>query len=196
MIKMKAGGMILTGVAAFLVANKAVSSMGLAVTNACEAAKWRGYYKCWSKGKAEGEPVPPGYSKTVRPDKADYEVVFDPEGKDHTRDNAPEEPQKPVNTDTVKAVCETVKAVAEKVINELSVRRNAPEGAKEAQTEAFCEDSSEKPSVNEKIEEIFSNGDEKNNEETWVDRQAVTSRIDILEKKLEEKEEKEEEQTT
>ena len=135
MIKMKAGGIILTGVAAFVVCGKLIDIAKTTVSDACEASKWRGYYKCWSKGKATGEPVPPGYSMTVRPDKADYEVVFDPEGKDHANDNLQEEPKKSMSTDAVKTVCETAKTIVEKVINDLSGKKQAPEEAKESETE-------------------------------------------------------------
>ena len=136
MIKMKAGGMILTGLAAFLVADKAVSSMRHAVGDLCEAAKWRGYYKCWSKGDAKGEPVPPGYSMTTRPDGANYEVVYDPNGVDHSHDNAPKTEESHDSSASVKAVCEAVKAVAEKAIDSLSKRSDELRGASEGQTEA------------------------------------------------------------
>lgn len=136
MIKMKVGGMILTGLAAFLVADKAVGSMRHAVGDLCEAAKWRGYYKCWSKGDAKGEPVPPGYSMTSRPDGANYEVVYDPKGVDHSHDNDPKTEERRDSSDSVKAVCEAVKAVTEKVIDSLSKRSDGLREASEGQTEA------------------------------------------------------------
>ena len=143
MIRMKVGGMILTGLAAFLVADKVVNTVNRAVESCCEASKWKGYYKCWSKGDAKSDPVPPGYSMTTRPDKADYEVVYDPTGKDHSNDNQPEPAQKHDSSDTVKAVCEAVKAVAEKAIDTLTKRSEAAEGASEGQTEASESDISD-----------------------------------------------------
>ena len=147
MIKMKTGGIILTGVAAFVVCGKLIDIAKTSAIGVCETAKWRGYYKCWSKGKATGEPIPPGYSRTYRPDNAKYEIVDDPSGKDHTNDNAQEEPKKPVNTDAVKTICEAAKAIAEKVINDLSGKKQAPEEAKESETEASESDIPENPNT-------------------------------------------------
>lgn len=137
MIKLKVGGMILTGFAAFLVAEKALGTVSQAVIGCCEASKWKGYYKCWSKGQAKGDPVPPGYSMTSRPDKADYEVVYDPSGKDHQHDNEPKEEGKRDHSEAVKTVCEAVKTVAEKAIDSLSKRSDEPREASEGQTEAY-----------------------------------------------------------
>jgi len=140
MIKLKVGGMILTGFAAFLVAEKIVGMLNQAVIGCCEASKWKGYYRCWSKGQAKGDPVPPGYSMTTRPDGADYEVVYDPSGKDHQHDNEPKEEGKHDHSDTVKTVCEAMKIVAEKVIDSLTKRPDEPEEAKEGDSEASGED--------------------------------------------------------
>ena len=145
MIRMKVGGMILTGLAAFLVADKVVSSMNRAVINMTEASKWKGYYKCWSRGNASGEPVAPGYSRTTRPDGANYEIVDDPSGQDHANDNQPEPPKTHDSSDTVKAVCEAIKAISEKAIDTLTKRDKAVEGAKECEEEAVTNDISDKP---------------------------------------------------
>lgn len=64
MIKLKVGGVILTGIAAWVLANKAINVINNSVNKACDASKWKNYYKCWSKGKIDGEPIPPGYSRT------------------------------------------------------------------------------------------------------------------------------------
>lgn len=179
MIRMKVGGMILTGFAAFLVADKVVSSVNRTVSNCCEAAKWKGYYKCWSKGDAKGEPVPPGYSMTSRPDGANYEVVYDPSGEDHSQDNQPKKEEKHDSSDTVKAVCEAVKAVAEKAIDSLTKRSETAEGAFEGQTEASESDISD-PQVTEgdtdgdspleeAIESIFREEEEEMDHDETVD---------------------------
>ena len=136
MIKMKTGGIILTGFTAFLVAGKVINSMDTAVSKICEAAKWRGYYKCWSDGKASGEPIAPGYSVTTRPVGADYEVVKDPEGKDNSKTGAPDIPKQPQNTDVANAIIGAVKDVTEKAIDSLNNRAKRKEEALEAQTEA------------------------------------------------------------
>ena len=145
MIKLKVGGMILTGFAAFLVAEKALGTVSQAVIGCCEASKWKGYYRCWSKGQAKGEPVPPGYSMTMRPDGADYEVVYDPSGKDHQHDNEPKEEGKRDHSEAVKTVCEAVKTVAEKAIDSLSKRPDEPREAFEGQTEAYEDENSFEP---------------------------------------------------
>lgn len=145
MIKLKVGGMILTGLAAFLVAEKALGTVSQAVIGCCEASKWKGYYKCWSKGQAKGNPVPPGYSMTTRPDGADYKVVYDPSGKDHQHDNEPKEEGKRDHSEAVKTVREAVKTVAEKAIDSLSKRSDEPREASEGQTEASESEDSFEP---------------------------------------------------
>lgn len=136
MIRMKIGGMILTGFAAYLVAGKAVHAVNSAVANACEASKWKGYYKCWSRGKTQGEPVAPGYSRTTRPDNADYEIVDDPKGNNHAHDIQTEGSGNANPEAAVNAVCEAVKTAADKAIDTLFKGSKAAEGAKEGQTEA------------------------------------------------------------
>ena len=77
---------------------------------------------------------------TMRPDGADYEVVYDPSGKDHQHDNGPKEEGKRDPSDTIKTVCEAVKTVAEKAIDSLTKRPDEPEEASEGQTEAYKDD--------------------------------------------------------
>ena len=152
MIKMKVGGMILTGCAAFLMVNKIVNTVDAAVKRTCETAKWRGYYRCWSKGQASGEPVAPGYSMTNRPLGCDYEVVRDPEGKDHSQDNVQNSEKDDKAHDTVNAVIDAVKAVAEKAIDTLKKGPEAPEEALEGDLEA----SESECSVTDEDNDIFS----------------------------------------
>ena len=141
MIKMKVGGMILTGCAAFLMVSKVVNSFDATVNKVCETAKWRGYYRCWSKGKADGEPMAPGYSRTTRPDGANFEVVDDPTGKDHQKDNEPDIPKNgSQNSDAAKAVVEAVKDIAEKVVDNLTKPSGEPREASEDQTEASTDE--------------------------------------------------------
>lgn len=176
MMKVKVGGMILTGLAAFLVAGRTLDTVNRIAGNACEAAKWKGYYKCWSRGNASGEPVAPGYSRTTRPDNANYEVVEDPYGADHSRDNEPEPKQEHNSTDSVKAVCEAVKAVAEKAIDSLNKRSDEAREASEGQTEAYedenmsaiCEDQvqTEESDLEHVINGAFGEQGEENEKET------------------------------
>lgn len=157
MIRMKVGGMILTGCAAFLMVNKIVNSADSAVSKICETAKWRGYYRCWAKGKAEGEPVAPGYSVTTRPAGADYDVVKDPEGTDHSRDNAEASADTEKNTDSVKAVVDAVKAVAEKAIDTFMKPQEEPEEVSEGEidpSEIVIPDDEDK-TVEDAINDVF-----------------------------------------
>ena len=160
MIKLKVGGMILTGFAAFLVAEKALGTVSQAVIGCCEASKWKGYYRCWSKGQAKGVPVPPGYSMTSRPNKADYEVVYDPSVKDRQHDNEPKEEEKRDHSDTVKTVCKAMKTVAEKAIDSITKRPDEPEEAKEDDSEASEGDEITKTNTAyENINDIFKDFD-------------------------------------
>ena len=63
MTTIKIGGVLLTGFAAYLIISKAIGTIDNSTKRACEASKWKNYYKCWSEGNAEGEPIPPGYSR-------------------------------------------------------------------------------------------------------------------------------------
>lgn len=64
MTTIKIGGVLLTGFAAYLILNKALNTIDNSAKRACEASKWKNYYKCWSEGAADGEPIAPGYSRT------------------------------------------------------------------------------------------------------------------------------------
>jgi hypothetical protein len=169
MIKLKVGGMILTGLAAFLVADKALGTVSQAVIGCCEASKWKGYYRCWSKGQAKGDPVPPGYSMTSRPDNADYEVVYDPSGKDHQHDNEPKEEGKRDHSEAVKTVCEAVKTVAEKAIDSLSKRSDEPGEAKEDDSEACKDENSFEPAAKPYCEDDICEDQDSDGDKSLVD---------------------------
>lgn len=64
MTTIKIGGVLLTGLAAYLVLSKVIGTIDNSTKRACEASKWKNYYKCWSEGNAEGEPIAPEYSRT------------------------------------------------------------------------------------------------------------------------------------
>ena len=104
MVRMKIGGMILTGFGAFLIVNKLINVVDNSVKRACEASKWRAYYKSWSEGEASGEPIAPGYSVTTRPVDSDKETVYDPTGADHDKSNQQGDSQNASDTDVVDAI--------------------------------------------------------------------------------------------
>ena len=64
MTTIKIGGVLLTGFAAYLILNKTLNTIDNSAKRVCEASKWKNYYKCWSEGAADGEPIAPGYSRT------------------------------------------------------------------------------------------------------------------------------------
>ena len=76
MVKLKAGGIVLGGIAAYLILSKGLNVAGNCVRNICVAHEWKNYYKY---GK-EGNMVPPGYASHTRQinDKEEY-VVESPE---------------------------------------------------------------------------------------------------------------------
>lgn len=62
MVKMKAGGIVLGGIAAYLILSKGISAMERGIRNICVAHEWKNYYKY---GK-DGNMMPPGYASHVR----------------------------------------------------------------------------------------------------------------------------------
>ena len=66
MVKAKAGGIILGGLAGYLILSKGINMLSGMVKNVCTAREWKNYYKY---GK-EGNMCPPGYYKhtTVKED--------------------------------------------------------------------------------------------------------------------------------
>lgn len=58
MIKTKIGGIVLGGLAGYLILSKGIGAMERGIRNICVAQQWKNYYKY---GK-EGNMVPPGYS--------------------------------------------------------------------------------------------------------------------------------------
>ena len=59
MIKTKIGGIVLTGLAGYLILSKGLGAVERCVKNVCVAKQWKNYYKY---GK-DGNMVPPGYYK-------------------------------------------------------------------------------------------------------------------------------------
>lgn len=138
MVRLKVGGMILTGIGAFLIAEKVLNTVERSVKHACDARKWNAYYKCWTKGIVGSDPIAPGYSMTTRPDGADYEIVHDPEGKDHSEDNnkAEDKANGEGGDRVVKAVCDCLDALAKKMKKDTSKGSDEPTEASEAQETA------------------------------------------------------------
>lgn len=64
MIKAKVGGIVLGGLAGYLILSKGINMIERCVKHVCTAKEWKNYYKF---GK-EGNMVPPGYSMTTGKD--------------------------------------------------------------------------------------------------------------------------------
>ena len=62
MVKAKAGGIVLGGLAAYLILSKGIGAISNCVRNICTAHEWKNYYKY---GK-DGNMVPPGYASHTR----------------------------------------------------------------------------------------------------------------------------------
>ena len=65
MIKAKAGGIVLGGLAAYLILSKGIGAAERGIRNICVAHEWKNYYKYGSK---DGNMVPPGYTMHTRKD--------------------------------------------------------------------------------------------------------------------------------
>jgi hypothetical protein len=130
MVKVKAGGIVLGGLAAYLIISKGMNVVGGAVRNICESRKWKNYYKY---GK-EGNMVPPGYSMhTHENENGDTVEVND--GKQPVK-----QPQESGKTSTGEALGRAVSDAILKMINDTFGAPKAAEGASEGEIEA-----SEKP---------------------------------------------------
>jgi hypothetical protein len=76
MVQMKWGGLVLTGVGAYLIVSKVINSIRASVHDIAEAKKWEAYYKC-----ARPEPLAPGYEFHATTTQRDG---GDPPGRDHS----------------------------------------------------------------------------------------------------------------
>ena len=63
MIKFSGKGLVLGGIAGYLILSKCFNTINRTVDKVCDCGKWRSYYR---HGK-DGNMVPPGYSSHVRP---------------------------------------------------------------------------------------------------------------------------------
>lgn len=124
-IQMKAGGIVLGGLAGYLIMSKAIQAASNCVKNICEARKWKNYYKY---GK-DWDAVPPGYEiRTTTADKTE-------EGG---KSNASSEAVGSVLTSVLKKAVESFTEGVE-------AAKNASEGQTEASEEVVDDISDETP---------------------------------------------------
>ena len=126
MVKMKAGGIVLGGIAAYLILSKGISAMERCVRNICVAREWNNYYKY---GK-EGNMVPPGYAMHTR--KAENGDNVDTGTVQAMRKQENGTPNKGIGAQFAEAI---VKAISDAFGGE-----KAPEEASEGQEKASEED--------------------------------------------------------
>lgn len=77
MIKFNGKGLVLGGLAGYLILSKGVNLLNRTVDKVCEAAMWRSYYR---HGK-DGNMVPPGYSSHTHPISEKEELVIEKDEK-------------------------------------------------------------------------------------------------------------------
>ena len=115
MTGIKFGGIVLTGIGAWILINKGLNIVRDISSDAKTASMWRNYYKCWSKNRGLsndiGNPIAPGYSVTERPLNRNAEIVKDPSGKDHSHDGEEQEEKKEQYEANVKAGVDIIKDV-------------------------------------------------------------------------------------
>ena len=118
MIKIKKAGILLGGLAGYLLLNRGIGEIRGCVHDVCDAIKWRAYYKY----DQEGHCVAPGYCQYTRPIGDDQEVVV--EQKD-SRSNASKRASEGSLSDTLNDI-----------ISSCFNKEKGQEGASEGQTEA------------------------------------------------------------
>ncbi len=121
MVKMKAGGIVLGGIAAYLILSKGIGAVERGIRNICVAHEWKNYYKY---GK-EGNMVPPGYQMhTHTTENGDNVQVGTPEAiKQEENKQKGDTSQKPLGATIGEAIA--------KVINEVFTTDKKAEEASE-----------------------------------------------------------------
>lgn len=109
---LKTGGIMLTGLGAFLILSKAIGAAERAACKFADALAWRSYYKCNRK-----DPIPPHYSRTSS-------TTDDTEG---LNDEVPNQPKED-NPDVERAG----KAVGDAIVKSINNLFKTPEAEKEA----------------------------------------------------------------
>lgn len=129
-IQMKAGGIVLGGLAGYLIMSKVIQAASNCVKNICEARKWKNYYKYGKNWDA----VPPGY-----------------EIRTTTADNTEEEGRSNASSEAVGSILTSVfKKAVESFAEGVEAVKNASEGQTEASEEAFDDIPDETPQYDDR----------------------------------------------
>ena len=130
MVKTKVGGIVLGGLAAYLILSKGLNVVNNCVRNMCVAHEWKNYYKY---GK-EGNMVPPGYASHTRQINENEEKVTEsPEELEAQRKQAHDNASN-------KGVGASVAEAIVKAISDVFTGEKKAEEASEGQEKAFKED--------------------------------------------------------
>ena len=125
MIKFSGKGLVLGGIAGYLILSKCFNTLNRTVDKVCDCGKWRSYYR---HGK-DGNMVPPGYSSHVRPINDNEELVIEKNpGKERKKGASGE------------ALGEAISNAISSAIKDKLDSLKEPEGAFQGQREAFKED--------------------------------------------------------
>ena len=162
MVKAKVGGIVLGGLAAYLILSKGLNVVNNCVRNMCVAHEWKNYYKY---GK-EGNMVPPGYRMHAHTtENGDNVQVGTPEAiKQEEAKQNENASQKPLGATIGEAIV--------KVINEVFSTDKKAEEASEGQTEA-CERSEQGLEGQEKVSEEDLSEEDKDKEDNEDDAPAL-----------------------
>lgn len=125
MIKTKIGGIVLGGLAGYLILSKGIGAIERGIRNICVAQQWKNYYKY---GK-EGNMVPPGYAMHRKSD-GEGNIVEDNTGTVESM----KKPEKEGSSN--KEIGGKIVEVIAKAITDVFGGEKAAEGAKNGQTEA------------------------------------------------------------
>ena len=127
MTKMKIGGMVLTGVGAFLILNKMINAVRSSVKDISDASKWRAYYRaCGRNGKNDSDILPPGYWREVRNGQT---VITDQE----------KEEEAPKPDPVIEGAGEALKGAVVRAIDSLFKGADTTEEASEGRETAYTE---------------------------------------------------------
>lgn len=113
MIKMNAGGLVLTGIGAFLILAKGINMIEKAVSDISNASKWRAYYKAFGRN---------GRTDMVEPDHMDIPK---------------EDPEKEASKEATKMA---VLDVINKTVDNLFASKEAENKASEGEIEGVSEE--------------------------------------------------------
>lgn len=125
MIKFSGKGLVLGGIAGYLILSKCFNTINRTVDKVCDCGKWRSYYR---HGK-DGNMVPPGYSSHVRPINNNEELVIEKNPSKSGKKGASGEA---LGEALGNAVCSAIKDKLDSL--------KEPEEAFQGQREAFKED--------------------------------------------------------